>query len=90
VTNDENERQPEFFTLDEIEPWRAEWKDMPEFTQQDLTPWKSMLVHFESPGDLARFAVLVEQTLSPRTRSIWFPAAEIGRYANKRYISYEP
>lgn len=80
------EEQFSLLSAEEIEPWRAEWLSMPEFRQEDLTPWKSLVVHFESPGDLAAFATAVGQPLTADTRSIWYPPAEIGRYANKRYI----
>lgn len=75
---------------DELDPWRAEWVGMPEFVQEYLEPWKSILVHFESPGDLARFAALIGQPLTPRTRSVWYPEAEIGHMTNKRYRADEP
>ena len=68
------------------EAWKQEWHGMPEFRQEDLTPWKSVIVHFSSPGDMAAFAELIGQKLTPNTRSVWHPAAEIGHYANKRYI----
>jgi hypothetical protein len=74
------------FAPEEIEPWRAEWVDMPEFDQRDLTSWKSVVVHFATPGDMASFSEVVEQNLTGKTRSLWFPQAQIGRLANKRYI----
>ncbi len=36
-------------------------------------------------ADLLAFADLVGQKLTPDTRSIWFPTAEIGRMMNKRF-----
>jgi len=68
-----------------LEVWEMEWVGMPEFNQEDLTPWKSIYVHFESPGDLQKFADNLGKNLTENTRSVWFPDAEIGRYANKRY-----
>lgn len=74
------------FDADELEPWRKWWRGMPEFHQEDAEPWKSVIVHFSGPAEMAEFAAIVEQTLTPRTQSLWFPAAPIGRMANKRYI----
>ena len=68
------------------EPWKDEWKGMPEFVQQDLAPFKSIYVHFESYEDAQKFAALVGQTITTQTRSIWYPEAEIGRIANKRWV----
>lgn len=78
--------QSELFDADEFRLWRDEWKDMPEFVQEDLSPFKSLTVHFATLDDLKAFGKLIEQKITTDTRSIWFPPAEIGRYANKRYV----
>lgn len=75
--------------FDMREPWEDVWQGMPEFNQKDLTSKKQIIVHFSTLGDLELFAEAVGQTITPATRSIWFPQAEIGRYANKRYVSHE-
>ena len=79
----QDEEQPMLFDLDG--GWKSEWKGMPEFVQQDLEPFKSVIVHFSSQGDVELFSKVVEQTVGPRTRSIWYPEAEIGHMMNKRY-----
>lgn len=79
--------QPLLFDIEE--EWRKEWVGMPEFIQDDLTPWKQIIVSFAGLADMAAFAELVGQTITPNTRSIWFPEAEIGRIVNKRY-HHEP
>lgn len=79
------ESQSNLFDPDEFKPWRDEWKGMPEFVQEDLTPWASLIVNFANPDDLAAFSKLVGQKLFATTRSFWYPEAEIGHYANKRY-----
>lgn len=66
-------------------PWTTEWRGMPEFVQDDLTPRYSVTVHFESDEDLAAFARLVSQTVTPNTRSLWYPEAEIAHMVDKRY-----
>lgn len=66
--------------------WEEHWRGMPEFVQEDLAPWKSIYVHFESREDMEKFAKLVKQKIGLNTRSIWYPEAEIGRLATKRYV----
>jgi hypothetical protein len=66
--------------------WEEHWKQMPEFVQKDLEPFHTIYVHFESREDMERFAELVGQTVLTTTRSIWYPEAEIGRFAHKRFI----
>lgn len=68
------------------EKWEEEWQGMPEFVQEDLTPWNSIYVHFETREDIEKFAKLVRQKIGLNTRSIWFPEAEIGRMTTKRYV----
>ncbi len=80
------DEQSTLFKLEE--PWRAEWRGMPDFTQEDLTPYKSIIIHFATPGDMALFASLMDQTVTPQTQSLWHPAAEIGHMVNKRFIEW--
>lgn len=51
----------------------AEYKGMPEFQNQDQTPIKDLIVHFATIEDLNRFAALVKQPISQKTKYIWFP-----------------
>lgn len=78
------------FDRDEAAPWFEHWVGMPEFTQENQEPYKSVIVHFANSRDMADFARLVEQRIGHRTQSIWYPEAEIGRFADKRYNDVEP
>jgi hypothetical protein len=49
------------------------WKGMPEFEQEDLEAHKTIKIHFANEDDYQAFARLVGQTLTPNTRSIWYP-----------------
>jgi hypothetical protein len=80
----ESDDQPSLFDLGN--PWDEHWQGMPEFVQPDVSPIKSILVHFETRADLDAFSALIGQRVLMTTRSIWFPEAEIGRYTNKRFI----
>lgn len=75
--------------FDPGEKWEKEWQGMPEFICEDLQPYQTIYVHFASKEDAQAFAKLVEQTITNKTISIWYPKAKIGRYANKRYIDTE-
>jgi hypothetical protein len=69
--------------------WQREWWGMPEFVQRDLTPWKSIKVHFSRPEDMDDFATLVQQRVPGRGPggSIWYPEAAIGHFKDKRYVA---
>ena len=82
-----SEDQGSLFDLDEYTEWKKEWQNMPEFEQKDLTPIQSILVHFESRKDVEEFAKLVDQFLTPETKSIWFPKMTLEKITNKRYVA---
>lgn len=76
----------EQFSLFDTGPiWQEHWIGMPEFSVEDLTPRRSIIVHFETDGDVIAFEELTGVSLGQTLRSIWFPEAEITRYADKRY-----
>ena len=69
----------------EGEWWFDIWRGMPEYLHKDLTPYKQVLVSFRSPADFDRFSDVLGQRVGPRTRSIWFPEAEILHEIDWRY-----
>lgn len=78
------------FSIEELVPWVAEWQNMPEFDNRDLSPQYSLIVNFACAGDLEDFAALIGQSVKPsngarQLHSVWFPEQEIGRMVNKRY-----
>jgi len=66
--------------------WKKEWKDMPEFVQEDLTSYRKIIVHFKNEEDIAKFAKLIKQKITLKKKSLWYPEIPIRRYANKRYV----
>jgi hypothetical protein len=73
-------------------PFRPEdhWRGMPEFFQQDLRPARTLRVHFENDEDVQKFAELVGQKITPKTKYIYFPAAEVEDVANLRWVAKTP
>jgi len=53
----------------------AEWNGMPEFDQK-VKGYRQILVNFETDGDVQRFAELIGQSLTSKTRYVWFPKKE--------------
>jgi len=71
--------------LFEMQPaWAQVWSGMPEFHQDDLTPHKSVIVHFRNDADRLRFADLIGQPITPKTQSVWHPQLEISHYHGVR------
>lgn len=81
--------QTTLLSPEQLQPWRWHWRGLPSFSHADKTAAESVLVNFESSADREAFAELIGQTVTERTQSVWYPAADIGRYANKRYICVE-
>jgi hypothetical protein len=73
---------------DPEEPEAAEqWDGMPEYQHEDLTSKYRIIVHFADAEALGAFGRAIGQTVTENTRAIWFPPAEIGRYADKVYVA---
>jgi hypothetical protein len=71
----------------EVKPlWEKEWEGMPEFTQNDLTSFRKIIVHFRNQEDVEEFAKLLNQRITKKQPSIWYPKREIRHHFNKRYI----
>jgi len=62
-----------------------EWNGMPEFNQENLAPIKQLIVSFKSYEDYKEFAEIIDQPLTTKTKSVWYPKAEIGLAHDKRY-----
>jgi hypothetical protein len=77
--------------IQDLQPdWVQQWIGMPDFKMENLQPWQSISVHFANMADREKFAKLVKQTISHRTRSIWYPRAEIGHFADRSWKSSLP
>ena len=67
------------------------WKGMPEFEQEDsVWNYHSLKVIFKTAKDYAAFAVLVRQTLSLTTKSIYYPQWTPEKARNKKWVSTLP
>lgn len=71
----------------QFKPQYKEWVGMPEYYHEDKEPFQSVIVHFDNIEDRKAFAVLIKQTITNKTKSLWFPKAVITTYMDKQYIS---
>jgi hypothetical protein len=65
----------------------AQWRGMPSFSQEDQMAWKQVIVNFRCAEDLKKFAVLLKQTISEQTRSVWYPENERVKLVGKLIVS---
>ncbi len=69
--------------FDKGKSWQNHWKGMPEYLHEDQTPFRSLLVHFASQQDLDEFLALVDQTVTERTKYLWYPELKHATFMNK-------
>lgn len=64
--------------------WIEEWKDMPEFIQEDKKPIKTIKVHFETEEDMENFSRLVGKKITEKTKGFIFPVKkkDVKRYCD--------
>jgi hypothetical protein len=44
-------------------------------------------VHFKDQAAVDAFAALIEQTITEKTRFLWYPPADIETYVDKKYAA---
>lgn len=53
-----------------------QWSGMPEFNQPDNGAYRQIIVSFDDEAGVRKFAELIGQHLTEKTKSIWFPGRE--------------
>lgn len=64
------------FNLVVEKSWEKHWKGMPEFSQEDLEPYRSIKIHFYTKEDVEEFSELIQQRILDRTKFLWYPTTE--------------
>ena len=86
--NEDNKQQLVFgYVAEMLELWEEEWQDMPEFVQEDETPYQQIIVSFRNEKDVQNFAKLTNQGLTNQTKSAWYPPCDREKPSNFLYVS---
>ena len=80
----QEKKQTELFEIEK--DWESEWQDMPEFKQEDLRPWHQVNVRFRNQKDFDEFKKRMEQEVTPKQKTLWFPFAPYRRASHLRYV----
>ena len=72
--------------IPDVDDWRDEWEGMPEFEQEDLKPHRTINLHFRNEQDIHAFAELMNQLITDKTKSMWFPKLEKNTYKDDLYV----
>jgi len=71
------------------EDWEKEWKDMPEFIQEDTEAFRQIIVSFKTKEDVNKLSELIGQKIGPKTKSLWFPQDDREKPSLFKYIIEE-
>ena len=69
-----------------IPEWEEHWQDMPEYISKDLSAKYQIMVSFKAYEDMKEFSKLINQPLSKKTKSVWYPKEENDIVKHLRYI----
>jgi ParB-like chromosome segregation protein Spo0J len=72
------------FNIDKINP-QDEWGGMPEFNQDDKMPIRQIIISFENKEDINKFSKLLNQNITDKTKSLWYPKKEKNVLKDKGY-----
>jgi hypothetical protein len=57
--------------------WHEHWVDMPEFTQENNPPFRTVHMKFRNEADYKEFAKRIGQELTNKSKAIWHPKLDI-------------
>jgi hypothetical protein len=70
--------------VDKID-YTKEWKGMPEFVQEDKMPHRQIIISFNNEDDIENFSKLLNQSITDKTKSLWYPKKERNILKDKGY-----
>ena len=65
----------------------TEWRGMPDFNQPENGAVRQIIVSFYKSEDVEVFAKLLNQNITKKTKSIWFPARDKNNVADLFYVN---
>jgi|TARA_R100001530_G_scaffold30009_3_gene23570 hypothetical protein len=76
----------QFNFLHDGNKWEDEWVGMPEYSNKEIKPFKTIKMHFKTEEDHLLFAQCIGQNLTEKTKSAWYPAQVKGLNSAYRYV----
>ena len=85
---------PDFIKIPELDMFgyrenridtEAEWEGMPEYSSENISAFRTILIHFKNQIDIDHFMQLIKQKITDKTKFIWFPKVENFNGKNIRY-----
>lgn len=77
--------QLESYLDTEIIDINKEYEGMPSYNAENLDAYQSIILHFKDAKDRDAFAELVNDTITDKTKFLWYPKREDDKVADLRY-----
>lgn len=74
---------------DNMKDWQKHWKNMPEFINNENTPFRTIIVHLETQEALNEFIHLMKQKITDKTKYIYYPYKHKQKLKNLIYVDSE-
>ncbi len=73
-----SEYQDTLFESDETDYDNAEhdWRNMPEFVNEKNDAFRKIIISFQDENGVKEFEKLLQQRITDKTKSLWFPPKE--------------
>ena len=85
----EGKKENQLTLFDQKEWWEDDWEGMPEYSRKDMTPFKTVYVHFKNRKDMETFSKLINQKISFKTKSVWYPEIKANNLTNLLFVDEE-
>ena len=69
--------------------WKQHWKGMPSYSSKNFEPVKQLMINFRTMEDYEAFGKFINQSLTPKTKSVYWPFIEKDNNSLKRWIDSE-
>jgi hypothetical protein len=66
--------------------WREHYVGMPTFESENLEAKKQLIINFRTEEEFLAFSNLIDQKLTLKTRSVWYPGRERNDNLLKRWL----
>jgi dTDP-4-amino-4,6-dideoxygalactose transaminase len=80
-----SEDELDFANIENPNDWKKEWKDMPEYYNEDLSPHRSLIVHFTDEKAVQDFMKATGLKLTEKSKFAWYPKLNEIKCADKYY-----
>ena len=67
--------------------WEKHWIGMPEFQNKENKYFHTLKIHFKNQEDYDAFAKLIEQNLTLKTKSTWYPEQDRLKPSDYAWVS---